>query len=649
MSEQQFTGPLARLFGTGTGDGAAEVRGILLPPSAALPVPPATDRAVWTSVDSVTAHDLVARAERDLGIPWPLPLASQAVRVHRDGDRDAWETLAFERQRRLSRAAAAAALTLEEQWIDEVADGVILLCEQSSWCWPAHDDTRARHGAVLATVDDPFLDLGAGEVAGQLAWLDRLLGTQLDERYPGVRARIRREARLRIIDPFLARPDWHWLGLDGDVHNWNPWIHGNVLVTALQLLDDPAEADLRAEIVALVVEGLDRYVASLPDDGAIDEGYSYWWNGACRALEALDLLSFATEGRWDAAAAVESLRQTVAFPHRMHLGGDWYLNLADGQARPTREQPWHALHRAARRIGDDGARRHAAAQRVPGAPLATEREGLGRLLRGLTDAVWREDAAATSPLPRDTWLPSTEVLIARERTGSAAGLTLAIKGGHNGEHHNHNDVGSFVVAVDGVPVLVDAGRPTYTAATFGPRRYDIWTMQSAWHNVPEVRGAAQSPGAGYAASVVRPSLGDERTALSLDIAGAYEAPGLRAWRRRAALDRGAGETRVVIEDAWDVEPWTGPAEPPTTLRLLVAGEVELSAGALRVLPLGGARPVSVRWTPEVPAALVTRSLSDPVLSEVWGDALTRVDLLVTEHRSLRVTVELDAATDKDSR
>src|SRR5690349_6419989 len=101
VSEQQFTGPLARLFGTGTGDGAAEVRGILLPPSAALPVPPATDRAVWTSVDSVTAHDLVARAERDLGIPWPLPLASQAVRVHRDGDRDAWETLAFERQRRL--------------------------------------------------------------------------------------------------------------------------------------------------------------------------------------------------------------------------------------------------------------------------------------------------------------------------------------------------------------------------------------------------------------------------------------------------------------------------------------------------------------------------------------------------------------------
>ncbi len=69
------------------------------------------------------------------------------------------------------------------------------------------------------------------------------------------------------------------------------------------------------------------------------------------------------------------------------------------------------------------------------------------------------------------WFPSTQVLLARPAAGSAAGLTLAVKGGHNGEHHNHNDVGSVVVALGGVPVLVDAGRPTYTAQTFGPDRY----------------------------------------------------------------------------------------------------------------------------------------------------------------------------------
>src|SRR5690606_39530215 len=59
-----------------------------------------------------------------------------------------------------------------------------------SWCWPAHDDTFTVHGSVLATVDDPYLDLGAGEVVAQLAWIDHLLGAQLDARYPGIRARI---------------------------------------------------------------------------------------------------------------------------------------------------------------------------------------------------------------------------------------------------------------------------------------------------------------------------------------------------------------------------------------------------------------------------------------------------------------------------
>ncbi|TPW95106.1 hypothetical protein FJ656_34430, partial [Schumannella luteola] len=511
-----------------------------------------------------------ARVAGDADEPWPMPLASDAARFHRpgDGDRERWETPAFARQHRLSRAAFAAAATAAEQHLDAVADGVWLLCEQSSWCWPAHDDTFRSHGSVLATVDDPFLDLGAGEVVGQLAWIDHLLGAALDERYPGIRDRIRREARIRVVEPFVRRRDWHWIGLDGDVHNWNPWIHGNVLVAALQLLDPGPERSL---VVALALEGLDRYLASLPADGAIDEGYAYWWNGACRALEALDVLAAATGGALDVIAEIPALVATVAFPHRMHLGGEWYLNLADGQARPDGEQPWHALHRAARTVGDDAARAHAAAHRIPTAPAVSEAHGLGRMLRGATDPVWVGAERAPSPLPREVWLPSVEVLLARETGGSAAGLTVATKGGHNGEHHNHDDVGSFVVAVDGVPVLVDAGRPTYTAATFGPERYTIWTMQSSWHNVPEVRGMPQAHGAAAHAHGTSPELGDDASGLSMELAAAYPDAGVRSWRRTVTLTRSAG-ARVEVDDDWRLE--ERPDAAPTTLHLLLAGEVE---------------------------------------------------------------------------
>ena len=47
-----------------------------------------------------------------------------------------------------------------------------------------------------------------------------------------------------------------------------------------------------------------------------------------------------------------------------------------------------------------------------------------------------------------------------------------MKGGHNAENHNHNDVGSFVVALGRATPLVDPGSEVYTARTFSPRRYD---------------------------------------------------------------------------------------------------------------------------------------------------------------------------------
>lgn len=635
VTSERFVGPLARAWRAAAAEGLQD---ILVSPDGALPVPGADDRSVWGratgSADQTTITDLSRRAESDLGTPWPQLTARAYSRYFRDGDRDEYEQSVFARQRRLSRAAAVAAATLDPRWIDEVADGIILLCEQSTWCWPAHDDTYRARQAVLPSMIDPFLDLGAGEVVGQLAWVDQLLGTQLDERFPGLRTRIRHEAMVRVLEPFARRRDWHWLGLDGDVHNWNPWIHGNVLVAALRLVEDQG---VRAGLVGLVIEGLDRYVASLPLDGAIDEGYAYWWNGAGRALEALEILRHATGGALD-ASSIPALRATVAFPHQMHLGGDWYVNVADGPAKPPTDQPWHALHRSAQRVDDDDARSHAAAHRRPGAPVAHESQGLGRLLRALTDRNWLKATPAASPLPRDVWLPSTDVLLARVTRGTPHGLTLAVKGGHNGEHHNHNDVGSVLVALHGVPVVVDAGRPTYTAQTFGPDRYEIWTMQSSWHNVPEIRGSAQSVGREFAARGVAAVVDDEHAQLGLDVADAYERDDIRRWERTARLDRRAG--RVTITDEWELEP--ADDAPPTVVHLLLAGDVSVGSGRAVVTALEGVGMVVLAWDPETAAAVTeVRKLDDPVLTEVWGDRLTRLTIDVGDALvgALTVTVE----------
>ena len=93
-------------------------------------------------------------------------------------------------------------------------------------------------------------------------------------------------------------------------------------------------------------------------------------------------------------------------------------------------------------------------------------------------------------------------MAARDREGSADGLYVAAWGSHNAQSHNHNDVGNAIVFVDGAPVLVDVGRPTYTSQTFSSRRYDIWAMQSAFHNLPTVNGQMQKDGRAFAAKNV---------------------------------------------------------------------------------------------------------------------------------------------------
>ncbi|MBO0609321.1 heparinase II/III domain-containing protein [Myceligenerans salitolerans] len=642
-----------------------------------LPAPDVTAREFWTSERMEAAlTPAIEHAERALGTPWPEARASQFARFWRDGDRKGYESGVIARQQRLTYAAVAALHTGEQRFLDEVVDGVILLCEQSTWCWPAHEHVHDRSDYVVPDVTDPCLDLGAGEVAAQLAWVDHLLGPAIDDRAPGVRARIRQETRQRVLRPFTDRRDWWWLGIERPPMNWTVWIQGNVLAAALALEDDTAR---RRHIVRLVAEGVGRYWDSLPPDGGVDEGYHYWWQGVARALEAEDLLSWAgtqdaaarlltssddaraTAGPGDVAAPAsneprprtpsddtdvraETIRQVVGFPHRMHLGGDWYVGVADSPARPIWTWPWNLVHSWARRVGDDDAVRHAASYRDRPEILWDERVTLSRAVLMLSDDAWANLPAGTAPpLVAQVWLPETQVALARSRPGSSGGVAVFVKGGHNAENHNHNDVGEVVIALDGVPVVVDAGKPTYRAGTFGDERYDQWPMRSAWHNVPLISGTEQAPGEEFTArsmTVTSPD-GDGTWSARLDLAGAYPVGGM-SWWREVALDRSAES--VTVSDSWASAADTGErdgedhhgaeGDGATALHWLLAGDVTLDAatGQATVRHAAGrpdaeVRTLRITWDQDtLDATLEVQEIHDDELAAVWGDQLTRLAL-----------------------
>jgi hypothetical protein len=358
----------------------------------------------------------------------------------------------------------------------------------------------------------------------------------------------------------------------------------------------------------------------------------YWWRSGATLFECLDTLYRAGGGALDAFAH-PMVRAVARYPLATHIDGAWQVNYADGTAvretyvEPSRlsSNPPDLLYRFGRRVGDPQVCAHARAMRAAQDPPVVLGTPLSRTLAGLFDAEWTSAPAAGYPYLGQSWLPDTEVFTARTRGGTAEGLFLSAKGGHNDEGHNHNDVGTFVVALDGDPVLVDAGVGEYDRATFGPDRYTIWTMRSAYHNVPEIDGTEQAAGAAYRAVDVRAELNQDTAEFSLDLAGAYPPQaGVRHWRRTLTLHRSGTGDRIVLGERWEL------AHPPGSLELhlMTPREPELSpSGAIR-LAAPGRRTLALLPTTLLTPVVETVKLTDRKLVSVWGERLFRLTLAI---------------------
>jgi len=225
------------------------------------------------------------------------------------------------------------------------------------------------------------------------------------------------------------------------------------------------------------------------------------------------------------------------------------------------------------------------------------------------------------------WFPDIQVMGARDREGSGEGLCLSAKGGHNAESHNHNDIGNFIVYADGKPVIIDAGVETYSAKTFGPQRYEIWTMQSAYHSLPTVNGVMQQAGKTFAARDVEYKVDDALARLTLDIAAAYPSEaGLNSWTRRMTLNRGED---VEIVDSYDLS-W--PAGE-LTLSLLTPCEVLLDSPGTIVLeeaPMDGERASGAARihydAGKLSVSVKDIAVEDNRLVGIWGERIRRIIL-----------------------
>ena len=351
----------------------AFLKGHLVAPGAWHPYPKWSERAAWEMVPADIRAAVVARAEADQKAGWKALLASTFLDFKRNGNRSRFEADSFGRRAMLQHLVLAECLEGKGRFVDEIANGVWLICEETYWGAPAHLGAQ-KAGVGLPDVSDPIIELFSAETAQLLAWTNYLLGPQLDQVSPLVNQRIKIEVEHRMLKLARERDNFTWMGLGGPkqehrLNNWNPWINSNLLVTNLILEDDPK---LRIAETVRIARSVDAYLNDYWPDAAEEEGPGYYSRSVLSLFDVIDTLESAT-GNATKIFANPFLDAMGRFILNAHIAGDDYVAYGDAHRRAA--PSGDVLYRFGKAVHDENWRLSARFMRRRADGMARARAG----------------------------------------------------------------------------------------------------------------------------------------------------------------------------------------------------------------------------------------------------------------------------------
>ncbi len=482
----------------------------------------------------------LAEAEAEMPLP-PLTDALYAE-FHGNGNRRRFEAVYFMRRRILARAlfcslADGPASPLVASTLDKL-DGIF---SEDSWELPAHVSRPDGR--------DPYVvGLFAAETAHLVAQCVCLLGDTLP---PALLGAIRERLTDQVFDNYLANAaNWWWTESTG---NWNAVCHQGILGAALLTAEDPR---MPARLLAAAAPRLARFPTGFTADGGCTEGPLYWAYGFGWFMALNEQLEWRSNGRLSLVAGHEERFRAISrFGVVASLSGGRLVNFADSQDAPI-EMHAPLLAYAGERLDDPACKVQAQGMYRDLIRCGLDPESsrcdvfyLEHLLRHCPEPT--EEGWTSRPCRVDV-LPELGILVARGADEQGRYLEFAAKGGHNGEHHNHNDCGTYLLHLDGVPSVMELGRPEYTRETFGPRRYELNAIRSRGHSVPVINGCEQVAGTEHAARILHVAHDAETVEWELDLTACYPPEAeCRSCIRRLCFDRRAGSLKV--EDRFELD------------------------------------------------------------------------------------------------
>ena len=483
-------------------------------------LPPYEDADAWAAA----GRSSTGRAARDLAFraaaEGPSRIrARDYLRYWREGDRLGFDALYRGRRQELVSLTLSELAEREGRFLPAIEDYLWAISEETSWLLSAH----IQHGmdTELPPRRTHYVDMDSAMTGVVLAEVQNVLGHRI---HPEIKRRVTAEIRERLFEPYYFRHDLHWMHAD---NNWNSAAHCGIVGAACYLMSDPYEL---ARMVHKGLSYLQNFIGGFDEDGATSEGINCWQVGIGHLCVLDSIIHARSDGRLSLLRHVPRVEAIARFPQRINLSYHNYANFSDA---PETFVPAPFV---TARLRD-----------VLGLDLVTfDNDSVRPSTYTMRSALVPSDAFSSGyrARPLDSYFRGVQWLISRTSPNDDA-LVLAAKGGHNGEKHNHNDLGQFIVHLRGFSYLIDLGKPVFTRTSFTSDRYSILGNSSRGHSVPIVNGHEQGTGARFAALVVSREEG-RCSHVEYDLSGAYPREArLARFTRRLELDRaGAGEVRI---------------------------------------------------------------------------------------------------------
>ena len=429
--------------------------------------PDCQDQKFWQSVKSHAQYQaLMKRADEMLAdeIVSPLPLYLECSQT---GNRVNYERRYF-KFRHFGPLIAAYCTTGDAKYLKNIEARLRLLLSLPTWVLPAHDRSLQGYRGESVVVDLFSANLGS-ELATTLFILEPVLDKKLA-------ADVRKAVFHHVITPIeeavegKCSPDRFWW-LNGS-NNWNPVCKRGVISAILKIGMEKERID---KILKLFFDNFGTYMASFGDEGYCDEGLAYW-GGSCGEYLIISALLKQYDGR-DVLSSEPRMLKAVMYPENIMMAPGFYPAYTD-----------------------------CSIDAKPGMYTLQLRDIMLGRRKGFSDDIKFGDSVVEMCMRLYYPVDNTPVevkndepfskftdagaFVMRQMPGSP--LSVSFKGGHNRESHNHNDVGTYIVAVDGVPLVLDPGGEIYSARTFSPRRYESKLLSSYGHSVPVISGQLQT-------------------------------------------------------------------------------------------------------------------------------------------------------------